>query len=281
MSGGVFVSPLLASEVLMSSCGFLINYGYVGSGRFKLIMVMSGGVSASPLLAYVLLRLLNKIWAVGYTKAFGHDRPDSSHFGLTLHLMHAIPLNKKVCTSSYVCLTSAAALVFLTIYPRLMWQLPSTTANFLKVILVLSLRSAEVQVSKCQAIPRAGLYLGFEVHVSAIRTDWHERYACLRNGSWHLCRLLQWLVMDTMERVWTFRYYTRPNGNRKYPIFTVGWLEFVRVKRLRVGDELTFYRHQVRDADGELQMQYGIQVMRTSNVAYQGEPISLDVENFL
>ncbi|KAK4840929.1 hypothetical protein QYF36_021623 [Acer negundo] len=88
-------------------------------------------------------------------------------------------------------------------------------------------------------------------------------------------------VMDTMERVWTFRYYTRPNGNRKYPIFTVGWLEFVRVKRLRVGDELTFYRHQVRDADGELQMQYGIQVMRTSNVTYQGEPISPDVENFL
>ncbi|KAK4841085.1 hypothetical protein QYF36_025345 [Acer negundo] len=197
----------------MSSCGFLINYGYVGSGRFKLIMVMSGGVSASPLLAYVLLRLLNKICEddaqaldhrdsvaagsitfVGYTKAFGHDRPDSSHFGLTLHLMHAIPLNKKLCTSSYVCLTSAAALVFLTIYPLLMWQLPSTTANFLKVILVLSLRSAEVQVSKCQAIPRAGLYLGFEVHVSAIRTDWHERCACLRNGSWHLFRLLQWVV---------------------------------------------------------------------------------------
>ncbi|KAK0602810.1 hypothetical protein LWI29_037152 [Acer saccharum] len=39
---------------------------------------------------------------------------------------------------------------------QVMWQLPSTTANFLKVILVLSLRSAEVQVSKCQAIPRAG-----------------------------------------------------------------------------------------------------------------------------
>ncbi|KAI9186418.1 hypothetical protein LWI28_017048 [Acer negundo] len=88
-------------------------------------------------------------------------------------------------------------------------------------------------------------------------------------------------VMDTTEQVWTLRYYTRPSGNRKYPVFTVGWLKFVRVKCLRVGDELTFYGHQVRDADGELQMQYEIQVTRTSNVTYQGEPISLDVENFL
>ncbi|KAK0601344.1 hypothetical protein LWI29_023323 [Acer saccharum] len=67
--------------------------------------------------------------------------------------------------------------------------------------------------------------------------------------------------MDTTEQVWTLRYYTRPSGNRKYPVFTVGWLEFVRVKRLRVGDELTFYGHQVRDTDGELRMQYGIQVV--------------------
>ncbi|KAK4840867.1 hypothetical protein QYF36_020091 [Acer negundo] len=66
--------------------------------------------------------------------------------------------------------------------------------------------------------------------------------------------------MDTTEQVWTLRYYTRPSGNRKYPVFTVGWLKFVRVKCLRVGDELTFYGHQVRDADGELQMQYEIQV---------------------
>ncbi|KAK0599207.1 hypothetical protein LWI29_003261 [Acer saccharum] len=93
--------------------------------------------------------------------------------------------------------------------------------------------------------------------------------------------LMEAMVMDTTEQVWTLRYYTRPSGNRKYPVFTVGWLEFVRVKRLRVGDELTFYGHQVRDADGELQMQYGIQVVRTSNVTFQGKPISLDVENFL
>ncbi|TXG65146.1 hypothetical protein EZV62_006421 [Acer yangbiense] len=88
-------------------------------------------------------------------------------------------------------------------------------------------------------------------------------------------------VMDSKEQMWTLRYYTRPAGNRASPVITVGWLEFVRAKRLEVGDELTFYRHQDRAANGELQMQYMIQVTRTSNVTYQGDPISLDVENFL
>ncbi|KAK0600081.1 hypothetical protein LWI29_011467 [Acer saccharum] len=88
-------------------------------------------------------------------------------------------------------------------------------------------------------------------------------------------------VMDSKEQMWTLRYYTRPAGNRASPVITVGWLEFVRAKRLEVGDELTFYGHQDGAADGELQMQYMIQVTRTSNVTYQGDPISLDVENFL
>ncbi|KAK0599001.1 hypothetical protein LWI29_001412 [Acer saccharum] len=88
-------------------------------------------------------------------------------------------------------------------------------------------------------------------------------------------------VMDSKEQPWTLRYYTRPSGNRASPVFTVGWLQFVRAKSLKVGDELTFYGHQVRAADGELQVQFRIQVTRKSIVTYQGQPVYLDVENFL
>ncbi|KAI9186491.1 hypothetical protein LWI28_017814 [Acer negundo] len=229
MSGGVFVSPLLASEVLMFSCGFLINYGYVGSGRFKLIMVMSGGVSASPLLAYVLLRLLNKIWAVGYTKAFGHDRPDSSHFGLTLHLMHAIPLNKKLCTSSYVCLTSAAALVFLTIYPLVyIWDLKYMFLPLERI----GMNAMLVYVMV------AGIFAGFSNGWLWIR--WNE--------CGHFVTTLG--LMET----------------ENIPSSQLGGLNLFELNVLELAMNSPFYRHQVRDADGELQMQYGIQVMRTSNV---------------
>ncbi|KAI9185055.1 hypothetical protein LWI28_003753 [Acer negundo] len=88
-------------------------------------------------------------------------------------------------------------------------------------------------------------------------------------------------VMDSKEQVWTLRYYTRPSGNRANPVFTVGWLQFVRAKCLKVGDELTFDGYQVRADDGELQVQYRIQVTRKSIVTYQGQPVYLDVENFL
>ncbi|KAK0598909.1 hypothetical protein LWI29_000624 [Acer saccharum] len=89
------------------------------------------------------------------------------------------------------------------------------------------------------------------------------------------------VVMDSKEEPWTLRYYTRPGGNRASPVFTVGWLQFVRAKRLQVGDELTFDGYQVRADDGELQVQYRIQVTRKSIVTYQGQPVYLDVENFL
>ncbi|KAK0600029.1 hypothetical protein LWI29_010848 [Acer saccharum] len=57
--------------------------------------------------------------------------------GLTLLILDllcisSIPLNKKLYTSSYVCLTSGAALVLSAIYPLLIWQLPSMAADFLE-----------------------------------------------------------------------------------------------------------------------------------------------------
>ncbi|KAK1580814.1 hypothetical protein Q3G72_000355 [Acer saccharum] len=67
--------------------------------------------------------------AFGYAEALGHDGSDSSHFGLTLHLMHAIPLNKKLYTFSYVCLTSGAALVFSAVYALLPWEITLLTVG--------------------------------------------------------------------------------------------------------------------------------------------------------
>ncbi|TXG65132.1 hypothetical protein EZV62_006407 [Acer yangbiense] len=75
-------------------------------------------------------------------------------------------------------------------------------------------------------------------------------------------------VMDSKEQQWTLRYYTRPGGNRASPVFTVGWLQFVRAKHLQVGDELTFDGYQVRADDGELQVQYRIQRREEQSVLF-------------
>ncbi|KAI9185308.1 hypothetical protein LWI28_020904 [Acer negundo] len=78
-------------------------------------------------------------------------------------------------------------------------------------------------------------------------------------------------VTDSSDQV-TFQLYTRPRGNRANPVFTRGWLEFARAKRLQAGDKLIIYRGQ----DGELQ----IQIQRTSYVTFLERPVYLDVENF-
>ncbi|TXG65141.1 hypothetical protein EZV62_006416 [Acer yangbiense] len=85
-----------------------------------------------------------------------------------------------------------------------------------------------------------------------------------------------WVIDTTEQRRWPLRLYTRPTGKRASPIFTVGWLNFVRDKALKVGDKLIFSGHRVRAVDGELQMQYMVQVARKSKVTFQGEPVYLD-----
>ncbi|TXG65133.1 hypothetical protein EZV62_006408 [Acer yangbiense] len=68
-------------------------------------------------------------------------------------------------------------------------------------------------------------------------------------------------VVDSRSQKWKLCYYTRPNGKKKGPLFTTGWCQFVEAKHLQVGDELTFYRHQVqvRAAEGKLKMKYMIE----------------------
>ncbi|KAK4851394.1 hypothetical protein QYF36_014740 [Acer negundo] len=74
------------------------------------------------------------------------------------------------------------------------------------------------------------------------------------------------------------RYYTRPNGNRICPVFTIGWYLYVKAKGVRVGDQLIFSGCQVVGADGELEMRYKIRVTRPGPVTFNGEPVPLDVE---
>ncbi|KAK0601231.1 hypothetical protein LWI29_022354 [Acer saccharum] len=86
-------------------------------------------------------------------------------------------------------------------------------------------------------------------------------------------------VVDSRSQKWKLRYYTRPNGKKKGPLFTTGWCQFVEAKHLQVGDELTFYGHQVqvRAAEGKLKMKYMIEVKRPS-FTFNGEPLTSDVE---
>ncbi|KAK0599974.1 hypothetical protein LWI29_011115 [Acer saccharum] len=85
-------------------------------------------------------------------------------------------------------------------------------------------------------------------------------------------------VVDSRSQKWKLRYYTRPNGRRRSPVFTAGWRQFVRAKRLRVGDEFAFYGLQVRAANGQLRMKYMIEVKRRSMLTFNKEPVTLDVE---
>ncbi|KAJ6359378.1 hypothetical protein OIU76_001000 [Salix suchowensis] len=46
-------------------------------------------------------------------------------------------------------------------------------------------------------------------------------------------------AMDEGGFFWTFRCYTREEGHPK-PVLSKGWLEFVRSKKLQVGDTIRF-----------------------------------------
>ncbi|KAK3200505.1 hypothetical protein Dsin_023920 [Dipteronia sinensis] len=76
----------------------------------------------------------------------------------------------------------------------------------------------------------------------------------MMNGS----HLLNLKVVDSRSQKWKLRYYTRPNGRKRGPVFTAGWRRFTKAKRLQVGDELTFYGAQVRAGDRQLKMKYMI-----------------------
>ncbi|KAI9185782.1 hypothetical protein LWI28_010590 [Acer negundo] len=90
---------------------------------------------------------------------------------------------------------------------------------------------------------------------------------------------LDLMAADIWGQQWPLRYYTRPAGHHKGPIFTKnGWCQFVEAKRLRVGDEFIFSGHQVIAADGELEIQYKIEVKRASAITFKGQLVVLDVE---
>ncbi|TXG65129.1 hypothetical protein EZV62_006404 [Acer yangbiense] len=298
-----------------------------------------------------LLYLLECNRAFGYTKALGHDRPDSSHFGLTLHLMHAIPLNKKLYTSSYVCLTSGAALVFSAIYPLIdIWDLKymflpleRIGMNTMFVYVMVAEGIFAGFSSGWQFAPALDLFGSFDGCWFKCSGEMVHSRSLMNSVTWHLATSKYWAmidltllifgtysassharrtmamrhfkiskiltcsdirskiglpndmvehmipimngqhsmdlkVVDSRSQKWKLRYYTRPNGKKKGPIFTTGWCRFVETNRLQVGDELTFCGHQVRAADGKLKMKYMIEVKRIISMTFKGEPLTSNVE---
>ncbi|KAK4840705.1 hypothetical protein QYF36_016112 [Acer negundo] len=82
-------------------------------------------------------------------------------------------------------------------------------------------------------------------------------------------------VMDSRSQKWKLHYYIRSNGEKKGPVFIIGWCQFVDVKHLQIDDELTFYGRQiqVKAAEGKLKMKYMVEVKRPS-FTFNGEPLT-------
>ncbi|XVF67664.1 hypothetical protein PTKIN_Ptkin10aG0139800 [Pterospermum kingtungense] len=60
-------------------------------------------------------------------------------------------------------------------------------------------------------------------------------------------RSLDFQVMDNKSRVWTFRLYTSKKEGPTKPVLTKGWLDFVRCKKLRLGDKVIFLVYENGD----------------------------------
>ncbi|XVF45213.1 hypothetical protein PTKIN_Ptkin02bG0187000 [Pterospermum kingtungense] len=73
----------------------------------------------------------------------------------------------------------------------------------------------------------------------------------LKEGS----QSLDFQVRDNTSKIWTFRLYTRKKDGHPKPVLTKGWLDFVRCKKLKLGDKVIFL---VQDGD-----QLEIRVQRT------------------
>ncbi|GLU19260.1 hypothetical protein SLE2022_355210 [Rubroshorea leprosula] len=81
------------------------------------------------------------------------------------------------------------------------------------------------------------------------------------------------LVKDSTGKVWTFRCSSRQTGNHPKPVFSAGWLDFVRVKGLQINDQVVF--HKQRDEASEAE--FKIEVKRRIS-SLMGKDIWVDLE---
>ncbi|GLT51290.1 hypothetical protein SLA2020_247100 [Shorea laevis] len=81
------------------------------------------------------------------------------------------------------------------------------------------------------------------------------------------------LVKDSTEKVWTFRCSIRQTGNHPRPVFSAGWLEFVRIKGLQINDQAVFHKER----DSASGAEYRIEVQRRIT-SLMGRDIWADVE---
>jgi len=55
---------------------------------------------------------------------------------------------------------------------------------------------------------------------------------------------VQFQLSDENGQSWALRCFTRQTGPYLKPVISAGWVELVRAKNLRVGDQVFFYRNR-------------------------------------
>ncbi|XVF45866.1 hypothetical protein PTKIN_Ptkin02bG0241800 [Pterospermum kingtungense] len=108
------------------------------------------------------------------------------------------------------------------------------------------------------------------------QTDIHKRFAIPTNSLMHFPGFrgrysVDFNVKDKSHRLWTFRCSIRKRSYRK-PVFSSGWLEFIRLNNLRIGDKITV-RKEHSDVIGV--GQYKIEVRR--KITLLGKDVWADV----
>ncbi|XVF45868.1 hypothetical protein PTKIN_Ptkin02bG0242000 [Pterospermum kingtungense] len=94
------------------------------------------------------------------------------------------------------------------------------------------------------------------------QTDIHKRLAIPTDSLKHFPGFkgrhsVDFNVKDKSHRLWTFRCSIRKRSYAK-PVFSSGWLEFIRHKNLRIGDKIIVHKEE-KDVNG---VQYKIEVQR-------------------
>ncbi|KAE8654398.1 Detected protein of unknown function [Hibiscus syriacus] len=83
---------------------------------------------------------------------------------------------------------------------------------------------------------------------------------------------VEFRVMDDDGRVWTFVCSKRKKNGYPKPVFSKGWLQFVRCWKLEIGDKVMVYRLTV-EKGGE--GQYRIRVIRREPLAHADKAMAV------
>ncbi|XWS44158.1 hypothetical protein CRYUN_Cryun15aG0020600 [Craigia yunnanensis] len=101
----------------------------------------------------------------------------------------------------------------------------------------------------------------------AIPTESLSLFPPFEDGGNNEIELGVWDVDDDENngKLWKFVCSIRKNGKYKIPVFSKGWLDFVKAKGLSVGDEVRYYKKENRTklfGNVVCQLRYSIEVVK-------------------